>query len=953
MTTEICGEAGGTGASMPGLPPASWANLAAVRPFGEVSSRLARRVLALAGTRLGIGIVFLVALAVWWLEALVIPLGEGRDLGTYLGGYVQLFQSHPIDLGYVLGRTPLAMLVIGGLLDFAGGALAEPVVSVLYAGSIVAWFLTARMFGARAAVLTALVLLLYPGYGILFHELSSDALFAAGFAGWALLFVRVLRAPTPVGFGLVGLGVGILALIRPGNQALLVLAVVPLLLRAPWRTRLVSTAALVIPAVVLVAGWAIHNGIRYDNYTVARGGNATVPFFRAFVTDKIVRQSNGPASRELARAVERDLLRKEPYRSYGITLDDFFTKASPRMQVDLLALTDRIKGWHTNYRWLRDVGVEAVRTHPATYTRGVLGSISGMLRLALYRTPASSGGSAGEGGGAGTVVAGLPKPSEGEPIPAPHEGGVTTPDNSIYTVWTSPTEHHLVFVHPGDAQRYTALHERMDELAANLPDRRGSPSLAHRLNQASRWFPPPILWLLLGLGALAVRRTRGALALAVPAVAGLVVIVISALGLPAEPHYSVPVAPAFVLLGIGALLAPRREHSAAAWRTAVAHRRTRLVAGVAVGALAAAWAVKTYVTKIHNYWNAGQAPHDLEVFLGAASKVVHAASPYTYLADQTYAYPPLLAFLASPLEPLSAGWATLLWTLVSLAAVAAALWLLGVRDWRCFALAAAFPFTRSAVGLGTVGPLLLLAVAAAWHRRDRLVEPAAAVGAAIALKLFVWPVAVWLALTRRIRPAVAAVGFALAFVVVPWAAIGFAGLGDYSHLLRRLADDEASSSYSVVALAVRAHLPEGVGYALALVATAALLAGAWWVARDTGRSRRDRDVAVLTLTLAAALAASPIVWVHYFLLLLVPLALTRPRLTPLWFLPFAYYPLGESAWPAGDAGKLALALAVTVVLLVAGIWRDPSRVVLAGRARVTGLRRGGRRFGAAEVTKAP
>ena len=40
-------------------------------------------------------------------------LGPGRDLGTYLRGYVQLFHAHPIDLGFVLGRTPIAMLVVG------------------------------------------------------------------------------------------------------------------------------------------------------------------------------------------------------------------------------------------------------------------------------------------------------------------------------------------------------------------------------------------------------------------------------------------------------------------------------------------------------------------------------------------------------------------------------------------------------------------------------------------------------------------------------------------------------------------------------------------------------------------------------------------------------------------------------------------------------------------------
>src|SRR5207237_4646858 len=126
---------------------------------------------------------------------------------------------------------------------------------------------------------------------------------------------------------------------------------------------------------------------------------------------------------------------------------------------------------------------------------------------------------------------------------------------------------------------------------------------------------------------------------------------------------------------------------------------------------------------------------------------------------------------------------------------------------------------------------------------------------------------------------------------------------------------EASSSYSVVALSVRAHLPQGAGIALSLVIAAVLLAGAAWAARTDRVSFRDREVAVLTLALAAALAASPIVWIHYFLLLLVPVALTQSRLSLVWFVPFAYYRLGEAAWPAGDARKLGLALAATVVLL--------------------------------------
>src|SRR5919204_2991500 len=230
-----------------------------MRPLGEVSLRLARRAVAAAETRAGVGIVFLVALGIWWLQALVIPLDGGRDLGTYLGAYVQLFQAHPIDLGYVLGRTPGATLIVGGLLQFAGGTLAEPVVSLLYAGSIVGWFVAARTFGTRVALLTVVVLLAYPGYGILFHELSSDSVFAAAFAGWALLAVHVVLAPSWRRFAALGAGVGALALIRPGNQILLVLVVLPLFTCTSLRSRLVSTAAFLAPIVVVIVGWTLHN----------------------------------------------------------------------------------------------------------------------------------------------------------------------------------------------------------------------------------------------------------------------------------------------------------------------------------------------------------------------------------------------------------------------------------------------------------------------------------------------------------------------------------------------------------------------------------------------------------------------------------------------------------------------------------------------------------------------
>lgn len=528
--------------------------------------RQADRVATAAEARRAPIVVFLVSIGAWWLQALVLPLTGGRDFGTYLGAYVELFQSDPIDLGYVLGRTPVAPLVVGALLDPFGGALAEPGVSLLYAGSTTAWFLAARTFGGRAALQTLVVLLLYPSYGILFHEISSDAVFAFVFAGWSFLTVRVLLEPTPLRFALVGTGVALLVLVRPGSQALLVLALIPLALRMPFRTRIASSAAYVAAAVAILGAWTIHNGVRFGDYTVVRGANS-VPFERAFLTDRIVRPENGSASRRLARAVKRELLPEEPYRSYAIGFDDFFSDPSPRMREDLAALAIRLDGWENDQRLLGDVAIEAVRAHPTVYARGVAGTVWDLLHLSVFRplgAPDSESPSAAVGEGTselGTTVTAsereLPVPTEGERIPAPHEGGPTTPDRSIYTVWTSPTEHHLVFVKEGDEERHQALHRRIDELAGNLPDRAGNATLALRFNQSSRWFPPPVLWLGAGLVAFLLRRPANALAMSTPAIAALIVIVLSALVIAAVPHYSVPVAPAFALLAAGALLGGR------------------------------------------------------------------------------------------------------------------------------------------------------------------------------------------------------------------------------------------------------------------------------------------------------------------------------------------------------------------------------------------------------------
>jgi hypothetical protein len=527
----------------------------------------------LASRPLGAVVLFVLGLAVYAVQATAWPLKSGRDLDEYLLAYVQLFDRDVLLPWSLLFRTPVTPLVSGSALDFGGGALAEPLMAVLFAGSVVAWSAAALAFGPRTALAVAVALLAYPGYGALFHELASDSLLAAAFAGWALLVVRAAFAPSIARFALVGLGVALLALVRPGNAVLLVFGLFPLVLAGRWRERLTWAAALTAAAVLPLAAWSVHNGLRFGEYSLARGGNAIVPFYRAFITDHIVSTENGDGSRRLATAMQQHLLTREPYRSYGVTLERLFSQGSFRVHEDLYLLSDQVFGWDDDYAVLREAGVEGVRAHPGTYASGVLETIWDELAgKAYFRVVGSLSGtsSATRALPSTIVVAGkrLPQPTEGEPIPAGQVVWISRPDQRIRQVWTSPTKWHLEFRDPSDRPRFEQIRSETRELFEALPDRDGNAQLGLRLNQLSRWFPRPILWIVLGLIAIAFRRPRGSSTLIALGLAALLVVVLNALGLFTDLHFVLPVAPAFVLLALGGWLGQRGSATAKVMRPA-------------------------------------------------------------------------------------------------------------------------------------------------------------------------------------------------------------------------------------------------------------------------------------------------------------------------------------------------------------------------------------------------
>jgi Glycosyltransferase family 87 len=285
---------------------------------------------------------------------------------------------------------------------------------------------------------------------------------------------------------------------------------------------------------------------------------------------------------------------------------------------------------------------------------------------------------------------------------------------------------------------------------------------------------------------------------------------------------------------------------------------------------------------------------DLHVMWKAGHDIVIGHSPYPFV------YPAPAAFLMVPFGLLPWTLAVVAFTITSVASLVAGLRLLGVRDWRCYgAVLACVPVTSS-ITIGTLGPLLFLATAAAWRFRDRRLLVAAAVVGVVVTKIFLWPLVIWLIATGRLRTAVTTTVLGIVVVFGSWGLLGFDGLREYPHRIGRVAGLEQEKSFSPFALVRSLGLSATATHVVFALLTILAIAVIVLLARG-----RDGDRRAFVAAVGAGLALSPIVWLHYLVILFVPIALYRRSLSPAWliFLAFWVIPGPESG------GSVALILA--------------------------------------------
>jgi hypothetical protein len=289
-----------------------------------------------------------------------------------------------------------------------------------------------------------------------------------------------------------------------------------------------------------------------------------------------------------------------------------------------------------------------------------------------------------------------------------------------------------------------------------------------------------------------------------------------------------------------------------------------------------------------------------------------------------YQYPPPFVLIALPFSLLGFGWGTWAWIGFLVACFVGGALLMPVRREIRWAMVLAggvgWPFIYG-VRIGQVGPILLLVFALGWRFLDRPQVVGLATGIGTLVKLQPALLLGWLAARRDWR----AVAWGLATIAVGAgvaAAIGLGAWVDFITLLRNLTNAltvPANLSIGAVAYAYGAGVP--LASAIQAANIVALL-----VVVVVAATRTSREAGYL-VTVVASQVISPIVWDHYALVLLLPVAWLLERRQ--WWA--VLIPLSE-AWvllPFMPTVAYPIAFYVTLAGVLAVGWRRQPRPALA------------------------
>jgi len=249
-----------------------------------------------------------------------------------------------------------------------------------------------------------------------------------------------------------------------------------------------------------------------------------------------------------------------PYRRLHVSLATYFHSPSNLEAIRLIALSDRDFGRSSNYSVLFDTSWETIRHAPRDYVSSVSRTFRHFLWFRFSLEP---------------VHRGPPPPPgprvlhvDGRESPSPEAVSPLAQAARYGFVWC-PTDaiDRCIFKHPeqifpvaSQQRRYVQLTDRVRDWNAQLPLRNGSHWLAAKLGTLS-WDLPfaALVWLLLALAGIVIRRPWAWPSLLVLLGAGLVVLFVHALSQEPQAEFSIPLTPMFALAAVAAFFGRRAD----------------------------------------------------------------------------------------------------------------------------------------------------------------------------------------------------------------------------------------------------------------------------------------------------------------------------------------------------------------------------------------------------------
>lgn len=313
--------------------------------------------------------------------------------------------------------------------------------------------------------------------------------------------------------------------------------------------------------------------------------------------------------------------------------------------------------------------------------------------------------------------------------------------------------------------------------------------------------------------------------------------------------------------------------------------------------------------------------YDFRAYWAAGSRVLAGQPAYDMSFEAAggfglFYYPPTFIPLVVPLALLPEAVAVWVWTALLVGSLALGIALLPVAvrlRWLVLLLAAVSWPVLYAVKLGQVGPILLLLFSAGWRWLERPGAAGAAGGLGAAVKIQPGTVLAWALLRGRWRDVAAGAAVLAALAALATLLAGAQAWADFITLVGRVSDPITTPhNFTAGAVAYQAGLPRDAAAALQLVSMAAAAAAL------VGASLRLAPVPGYLVTLVASQLLSPILWDHYALLLLLPVA---------WL-------LGRRQWWAALiplATCVALVGQIPPAVYPAAFWLTLLAVVAAGR----------------------